>query len=96
MLRAMTIAAVLLVTPASAGEIDSWLASNKPMDAEMRDAFDKAAKKWLYREGCRCLVYLDDDRVWHKAPWPITRDADRKRILEVFANGPWVPNIPNY
>ena len=88
------VVALLVILPgAGADDLDNLLARRPPMEPAMRDAFDRAAKKWLYREECRCLYYLTDDWMPHQVEWPPT-DDDRRRIHEALKNGPWLPPMP--
>ncbi len=88
-------AALLVILPgAGADDLDNLLARRPPMEPAMRDAFDRAAKKWLYREECRCLIWAGGDHgIVKKADWPLN-DKDRWRIIEDIKRGFFIPPGP--
>ncbi len=67
------------------------------IDSAMREAFDRAAKKTLYREDCRCLIWVSLDGTVRRAAWPPT-DDDRRDIMTSTGltpfNEPQMPRMP--
>ncbi len=70
---------------------DYWPAQRAPMPPSMQDAFDRAAKKWLYRKECRCLIWAGSESgIVKRAGWPPT-DGDRWGIIEDIRRGFFIP-----
>ncbi len=67
------------------------------IDPAMREAFDRAAKKTLYREDCRCLTWVSGNGTIKRAEWPPT-DDDRREIMTDSGltpfNAPHMPRMP--
>ncbi len=59
-----------------------------PMPADQRDAFDRAARS-MYRESCKCLVYLEDG-VLRQTPLPLD-DRERWRLFDRILRGIVLP-----
>ncbi len=84
----------------SVGEVDSEQFILVPwpvIDPAMREAFDRAAKKTLYREDCRCLTWASSNGTIKRAEWPPT-DDDRREIMTDSGltpfNAPHMPRMP--
>lgn len=98
-LRWLCLAAALLVIlpstetddPAIRETVEYKFVPWPAFDPAMRKAFDRAAKKMLYNEECRCVIWAGGEHgIVTTADWPLN-DKARWLIIEDIKRGFFIP-----